>query len=124
MEVNELEDYWPEYWSTHDISEHELARIARAAKDGADADKIFKNTIWWTERNTIGVKIGEVIDLNTEFIKRNAHDIMAIHDLIVDEIMMGEGGDEFYEGNIRDILEELKLEEHDLENIESKGNGS
>ena len=51
MTVHDLKQAWPEYPSTHDVTDSELARIARKALDVDHAHWIWENTSRWTDSN-------------------------------------------------------------------------
>lgn len=47
MRTIDLQRAWPEYRATHNISDVELERIARAASTVADAQRIWEEEKWW-----------------------------------------------------------------------------
>ena len=49
MTLNELAEAWPDHAGTHDISDAELARIAKAATCVEQADAIWENESWWAD---------------------------------------------------------------------------
>ena len=51
MTVHDLKQAWPEYPATHDITDSELERIARAASCADHANDIWSNHLWWADSN-------------------------------------------------------------------------
>lgn len=49
MTTQDLLRAWPDAAATHDVSDTEIARIAAAARDLADAERIWRNEDWWLD---------------------------------------------------------------------------
>ena len=47
--VNDLKKHWPQYWSSHNISDTEFARIAAASSTVEDAQETWDQETWWRD---------------------------------------------------------------------------